>query len=242
MIDLTSVDGALVAASIVAGALVQGAVGFGFALVCAPVIALVEPAALPAVVLLLSIPLNTFVALRERPHIDLDGIHHLLGGLVAGTAGGTAIMAVMPAASLSVAFGAAIVVVSGLSVLRPHPGEIRHPVRIAAGTASGLINTVAATGGPPVALLYQRRPGPQLRSTLAVVFLISIVLSLGGLAIAGRLERQHATTALALLPALALGALASKAAARRLDERWLRPAVLTFAAASGMAAIVRGIL
>jgi hypothetical protein len=241
VLDLWTWQGALIGAGVAVGALVQGSVGFGFALVAAPVMALIAPSALPATALLLGFPLNLFVVWRERAHADLHGFPHIVGGLVAGTAGGAAIMTAMPSASLSVLFGGAIVSVSALSALRPmeHHG---HAVRVAAGTASGLINTVAGTGGPPLALLYQRRPGPQLRSTLALAFLIALVLSVIGVAVAGRLGWEHVRESLALVPALAIGAWSSRYVSRWLDERWLRPAVLAFAAASGAAALMRGLL
>lgn len=241
MFDLGGSQIALLAVAVALGALVQGAVGFGFALVAAPVFTLVAPQAMPGALLVLGLPLNLFVAWRERAHADLDGLVPVVAGLVVGTAAGTAILAAVPAASLSVLFGAAIVGATALSAARP----IRHvggPARIAAGTASGLINVVATTGGPPLALLYSRRPGPQLRATLALAFLIGLVLSLVGALVAGRLDGEHVVVAASLVPALAVGLWSSRLVARALDERWLRPAVLVFAAGSGLAAVARGLL
>jgi hypothetical protein len=239
---LSATELILVAVAVAIGALVQGSVGFGFALVSAPVIALVEPGALPATVLLLSVPLNVAVAWQERAHADLTGFHHLIGGLVVGTGGGTVIMATMSTASLSAVFGGAIIAMAGLSAIRPAREHHGHPVRMAAGVASGLINTVSGTGGPPIALLYHRRPGPQLRSTLAMAFLVALALALTGLVIAGRLRWEHFVVALALVPALATGLVVSRVVARFLDRRWLQPAVLTFAAASGLAALLRAVV
>jgi len=232
----------LVAVAVAVGALVQGSVGFGFALVSAPALALIEPAALPATVLLLSVPLNVAVAWRERAHADLAGFRPLIGGLVIGTGGGTVIMATMPTASVGAVFGVAIIGMAGLSAIRPAKEHHGHPVKVAAGIASGLINTVSGTGGPPIALLYHRRPGPQLRSTLALAFLVALVLALAGLVIADRLRWEHFLVAAALVPALATGLLVSRTIARFLDRRWLGPAVLTFAAASGLAALLRAVV
>jgi hypothetical protein len=54
-------------------ALVQGATGFGFALVVAPVVGFVDPTLLPAVLLLWLLPLNAYLVLRERHSIDAAG-------------------------------------------------------------------------------------------------------------------------------------------------------------------------
>jgi uncharacterized membrane protein YfcA len=52
--------------AVAAGAVVQGSVGFGFALVVVPVLTFVRPDVLPATVLLLTLPLSVTMAVRER--------------------------------------------------------------------------------------------------------------------------------------------------------------------------------
>jgi hypothetical protein len=51
--------------AVLVGAMVQGAVGFGLALVVVRVLALVRPEAPPAVVLLLAMPTAGFMVARE---------------------------------------------------------------------------------------------------------------------------------------------------------------------------------
>lgn len=222
------------------GAAIQGSIGFGYALVAAPALALVLPQALPTTLLILAVPLTAFMALRERRAIDVRGFAWMTAGRLLGTAAGVAVLASVPADSLSVLFGALIVAAAGMSALGPAL-EAGSRTRFAAGVASGAMGTAAAIGGPALALVYRDRPGPELRSTLAVAFLAGLGLSLGALAMAGRVQAWHAVLALKLLPALAAGVAVSRLAARALDRRWLRPAVVAFAAAAGVAAIVRGL-
>jgi uncharacterized membrane protein YfcA len=73
-----------------------------------------------------------------------------------------------------------------------------------------------------------------LRSTLSVSFVVGIVMSLAGLALAGKVQGWHFLLALQLLPGLLLGLWASRWVVKSLDERWLRPAVLMFAAVAGL--------
>ncbi len=110
-----------------------------------------------------------------------------------------------------------------------------------AGIASGALGTATAIGGPPLALLYQHHEGPVLRATLAVAFAFGTVLSLIALAITGAIEPWHVALAAALLPGLLAGLVVSRLVIGRLDQSWLRPAVLTFAAATAVIGIVRGI-
>ena len=65
-------------------------------------------------------------------------------------------------------------------------------------------------------------------------------MSLVGLGLAGKVEWQHVALALELLPGLLVGLWASRWVVKLLDERWLRPAVLTFAAVAGVLIILLG--
>jgi uncharacterized membrane protein YfcA len=101
--ELVAFTFAFVAVSV--GAVVQGAVGYGLALVVVPVLALVQSEALPAVVLLLAMPTAGFMVAREwrfagRAWAGLDSI-----GPSCRCAGGVGLLALIPAAFLSMLFG-----------------------------------------------------------------------------------------------------------------------------------------
>lgn len=231
---------ALAQAAVAAGAVVQGSVGFGFALVAVPALSLLRPEALPVTILFLALPMTSSMALRERRAIDVPGFLWITAGRVVGTAGGVSILVAVPAGSLAVLFGSLVLVAAAFSALLPGV-ELRGRTRLAAGVASGVMGTAGAVGGPPLALVYRDRPGPVLRSTLALSFFLGLLISLAALGIAGRIEGWQAVLALKLVPGLAAGLLASGLTGRFLDQRWVRPAVLTFAAASGAAAVVQGL-
>ena len=95
-------------------------------------------------------------------------------------------------------------------------------------------------GGTPLALVYQDRSGAELRSTLAISFVVGIAMSLVGLGLAGQVEGRHLLLALQLLPCMLVGLWVSRWVVERFDERWLRPAVLAFAAAAGLVIILLG--
>jgi hypothetical protein len=226
--------------AVAVGGIVQGSIGFGFALVSAPVLALVDPQALPATLLLLGAPLNLFVAVRERRSIDLRGVTSILSGRILGSVAGAGVLVAVPTRFLSALFGVMILVAVGLTVLRPafHP---REHLRFLAGIASGVMATAAAVGGPALALVYQNRGGAVLRSTLALFFLFGVSVSLTALALAGKVTAAHVVLSLQLLPALAIGLAASRSVTRLIDGRSLRPAVLAFSSISALFAILKGI-
>ena len=75
------------------GALVQGTVGYGMALVAAPLLALVEPAYLPVPLILLTSAHAVFAAVRDWRHADWTGIGWAMAGRLPGT--GLGVLAVV---------------------------------------------------------------------------------------------------------------------------------------------------
>ncbi|MGE5459874.1 MAG: sulfite exporter TauE/SafE family protein [Solirubrobacterales bacterium] len=238
-LSVAALVGLLVASAV--GGVIQGAIGFGFALVAVPAIALVEPDAIPVTVMCMAVPMTIVMALRERSHIDVGGFATIMTGRVLGIAGGVVLLSVVPESGLSVLVGVMILLGVGLSVggLDIQP---QRWVNVGAGVLSGVMGTTSAIGGPALAVVYQHRPGPELRSTLALSYLAGIVIAVGALAAVGRVEGWHLKLALELVPALLAGLWLSFRLSSTLDRGWLRPAVLGFAAVSGVVIVIRGLV
>jgi uncharacterized membrane protein YfcA len=218
------------------GAVIQGSIGFGYAFVAVPAMALLYTEAVPVTPLLLALPMTVLMSAREWKSIDISGFFLITGARVVGTALGVALLVFIPASFLSVLVGLLIVVAALMSFLSAN-FEVNNKTRLVGGIASGVTSTTAAIGGAPLALIYQDRSGAELRSTLAISFVAGIVISLVGLALAGKVEGWHFILALKLLPGLLVGLWASRWAVKALDEHWLRPAVLTFATVAGLLVI-----
>jgi len=239
-VQLSAPDYVAILLAVVAGATVQGSIGFGVNLVAVPIVALVKPDALPTMLIALALPLTIVMVVREHRHIDRPGLGWTLVGRAPGTAIGVWIVTVVSADALAVLIGATVLLAVVLSVASP-PIPVNRETTLAGGVASGLFGTATAIGGPPLALVYQHEPGPVLRSTLAASFMAGILFSLAGLAIGGQVAGWQLVAALALVPGLALGIWLSGPVARHVDARLLRPLVLAFSAITGAAAFVRGL-
>lgn len=232
----------LAACAVTAGALVQGSVGFGFALVAAPLLALINPALVPgsAVVASAGLGLMSWYRTRGGP-TDWLGIGWAGLGVVPGTLAAGAMLAAMSGDQVAVAVGAMILLAVLVSLtgldFRRTPSAM-----LAAGMVSGFMGTAAAVGGPPVALAYQRESGPVIRSTLCRFFLLASVPAIAVLVPAGRLGWDELAAGLALLPGVVIGFLLSRRLHRFLDRGWARPAVLTVAAVSATAVLARELL
>jgi uncharacterized membrane protein YfcA len=221
------------------GAVIQGSIGFGYALVAVPALVLLLPWSVPVTPLLLALPMTTLMSATEWHSIDIGGFFLITAGRLLGTIAGVALLAFVPNGSLSTLTGLLILVAALASFLKPS-FEVRNGIRLAGGVASGVVGTVAALGGTPLALVYQERSGAELRSTLSISFVVGIAMSLAGLGLAGKVEWRHFALALALLPGLLVGLWASRWVVKRLNERWLRPAVLIFAGVAGVVIVLLG--
>lgn len=224
----------LVSVAVFAGAFVQGATGVGFALIAAPVIGIVRPDLLPVCVLLLMLPLNAYIAWRERAAIDRRGAAWITAGRLVGTAGGLWVLAALSASQLGMFVGASTIAAALATLAMPvfSPGR---GAFVAAGVVTGITETATGIGGPPLALVYQHQKAALMRSTIALCFLVGELVSLAALMAAGRIDGAQLQAASQLLPALVLGAVLSRMAHRHLDGRLLRGFVQAFALVSGAA-------
>ena len=230
---------AVLAVAVAAGAVIQGSIGFGYALVAVPAMVLLLPWAVPVTPLFLALPMTLLMSAREWRSIDLGGFALITAGRLFGTVAGVVLLVLTPKGYPSVLTGLLILTAALGSFLKP-TFEVNKRTRLAGGVASGVVGTVAALGGTPLALVYQDRSGAELRSTLAISFVVGIAMSLVGLGLAGQVEGRQVILALHLLPCMLVGLWVSRWVVERLDERWLRPAVLTFAAAAGLVIILLG--
>lgn len=238
---LSAMQMAAALAAVTLGATVQGSIGFGMNLVAVPVVAILDPTALPATLVLAGLPLSVMMVRREIHAIDRRGVAWILAGRVPGTVLGAWIVTAASPDVLSALLGATVLSAVAMSA-RKRPVPITPSTSTAAGFASGTMGTAAAIGGPPLALLYQHQDGETIRSTLAASFLLGTGLSIVTLTAAGELTMRHVRLALVLTPAIVVGVAISTRLATVLDARWIRPAVLAFAAVAGAAAILNGVL
>jgi uncharacterized membrane protein YfcA len=232
----------VVAASAVSvGALVQGSVGFGVNLLAAPFVAIVEPAALPATLVLVALPLALAVLRREHHGVAWSALPWMVLGAVPGTLLGLVIVGHVSATELAIVVGGVTILGVALSIASG-PIEVTPTAAFTAGFVSNLFGTASSVGGPPVALLFQHHPGPVARSTLGGFFAATAVLSLVGYVVTGHITVAQLVFALELSPFMVGGLLLSRRLHGLVDAGWLRPVVLALSAIAGLIAIGRAVV
>jgi uncharacterized protein len=216
------------------GALVQGTVGFGLALVAAPFLAIIDPRLVPVPMLLLATAHAMLMLRREYGHADWAGVGWALLGRLPGIALGVLAVALLPPRWFAVAVAGTVLTCVALSVVRWRPRPTV-PALLVAGVVSGAGGTASAIGGPPVELLYQDAHGPQVRATLGAYFAAGSLLSLAGLLVGGQFSGDALRAAALMVPFMIAGFALSGPARRLLDRGWTRPAVLALAAGGALA-------
>lgn len=240
-LHLSLADFALCGAAALTGAIVQGTIGFGYAMVVVPALLLLAPTTIPTTPLVVALPMVVALAVADRRHLDRAGFARLTAGRIPGTALGAWILTMVSARVVGGAAGALLLLAVAASVVRG-VSRTSHRLEVIAGFFSGIAGTVGAVGGPYLGLAYADRPGPVLRATVSAAFAVGVVLSLAAVALAGALEAPAARLGLALVPATFVGLALGRRLAGRLDGRWLRPAVNGFAGAAGVFALVRALV
>jgi uncharacterized membrane protein YfcA len=231
----------LAACAVVFAACVQGSIGFAYALLAAPLLALISPALVPGPILLSSLALSALTAWRERASIDRRGVALALAGRVPGAVLAGLAIGWLPAQSYELLFGG-IVLLAVLLSLASKGVRATAPALLGAGFASGLMGTLTAVGGPPIALVYQHASGPVLRATLNAYFALGCIVSLGVLALAGRFGQPELTAGIALLPPVALGFLLSTFSRDWIDRGRARAAVLALAGLCSLLVMLKSAL
>jgi uncharacterized membrane protein YfcA len=214
----------LAAAGVVAGAALQSATGFGFALVAAPLlfVAVGPQEAIGALIVVGTFTSVLTIATEgRRPEPVRGEVILLLGWALPGALVGVAVLRALSAQALQVLLTAGIVLTLVLrrtrrdAAARPTP-RWAGPL---AGFSSGALTTSTSTSGPPLVTYLLGRghaPGP-LRDTLTVCFLGLNPIGALALIVTGTTGAVPGLGLLAiLLPATALGQLAGRPVFARL--------------------------
>ncbi|MEU6291252.1 sulfite exporter TauE/SafE family protein [Streptomyces sp. NPDC046988] len=235
---LTGPEFVLLSVTVGLGALLQVSVGFGLGMIAAPVFSLVDPELAPTAVLLLATGVTAAVLVRERGRADLRGCGWALAGRLPGVLAGALLVVALPTRHLALLVAVVVLAGAAVSVAGYVPRQRRSSV-VLAGMASGLMGTATSIGGPPMAMVWQRLGGPELRATMSAFFLAGSLMSLAALTAAGAVG-AHALRGTALLtPAAVAGVLLAGPLTRRLNVRRTRAAATALAVAGAVVLVLQ---
>jgi uncharacterized membrane protein YfcA len=224
-----------------AAASMQSSLGFGYTILGAPFLVLIEPRFIPGPALTIAGLLLVFVLLRDRSRARWGETAILTVGRAAGTVVGGVLLARFSVHGIAIFFAVSLVlaVIASIAGLRIRPTP---PTMVGTGIVSGVMSTVAGLGGAPAALLFQHEEGGRLRAGMSAFLLPGTAMSLIAIAAAGRLGALELTLAAAMAPGAVVGYLLSSRITPIVDGRSLRTGVLAVTGLAGLTVLIRSLV
>jgi uncharacterized protein len=239
--------------AVLAGAALQSATGFGFALVSAPLLfAATEPAQAVVLLILLGLLVNLMTLGTEgrRPQPLVRESLTMLAWAVPGVFAGLVALRALDSTALQVGVTLGVFATLAVRALgrRRRDAAAGAPAWWAApatGFASGALTTSTNTAGPPVVLYMLARGATpvQTRDTLTTTFVGYSLLGLAALALS-RTEGAvpHADALAALVPAVVVGHLAGRPVFARIAEERYEPVLTAVLVATALAGLATALL
>ena len=217
---------------------VQGSTGFGFNLLAAPLLALIDPVFVPGPMLLVAMLTSLGAAIRERSLVDLRGLGFALSGRILFSVPAVLLLGVLTVGQFEIVFATLLLCAVWLSLagwrIEPTSRNL-----FLAGSLSGFMGTLTSIGAPPMALVYQNATGPVMRATLSLFFVAGAAISLLTLWVFGHLGVSDVALAAVMLPFALTGLLLSTWGRRLFDAGRVKPVVLGTTAFTGIVMLAR---
>ncbi|SDG84039.1 hypothetical protein SAMN04488136_103194 [Vibrio xiamenensis] len=223
------------------GSFVQTAIGFGLAVVAAPLLFMISPDYVPAPITITALFISLLSALKHRSSVELGGLKMALIGRIPGSLAGGVLLVMVSTQLLSLWLGLLVLFAVAVSLLpfRVEPTPRRMAI---AGFFSGFFGTSSAIGGPPMALLLQHQEANQLRGNLSAFFVFSSIISLLIQWPAGHLTLHHLWLTIPLIPAAWLGYKLAVLTTQSLPKQKIRYGALGLCLISGITAVYNGVI
>ncbi|MGZ4149658.1 MAG: TSUP family transporter [Actinomycetota bacterium] len=228
-----------VALAVLLGAIVQSTVGFGFALVVVPILAVIaDPKVAVVTMTAVGLPLSIVNAVRWRAHVLVPEAARVTVASLVGMPVGALLLTRANDAVLTALVGVVVLVLT-VALWRRFALPAGRRSEYAAGVVAGALATSVGTSGPPVVIAFQAAglPPEPFRATLAAAFVVQGVIALAAFWAVGLVDAEVGRGVLVGIPAMALGVLAGERLFRRLNGGGFRGAVLALLALSGLLAL-----
>jgi len=240
-VDVLSLSMVLYAMVIFCGAFIQGSLGFGLAIVSAPVLYWLNPVLVPGPVIMMALSVAAINLFRYRRTISLKGLGSAIAGRIPGSLLGGYLLTVVSGDALTLFLGSMVLLAVLVSLSRIRISAT--PATLCtAGFLSGVMGTATAIGGPPMALVMQHESAENMRANLSGYFVISSIVSLVILFANGYFSREQLELSLMMVPAAILGAVTAGYVSHRFSQRLLRLGVLGLCTVCGLVAILSVIM
>jgi uncharacterized protein len=229
----------VIAATLTVAAGIQVTMGFGFALIAIPIVAVAEdPKVAVVLITAVGVPMTLWNTYRWRRNLRVREMLTVAAASLVGMPLGAFVLTRAPDRALTFTIGIVVLILTawlwrGLSLPRGPETEV------SAGVVSGALATSTGTNGPPLVIAFQatgmeRDP---FRATLAGCFLVQGVVAFCIFWANDLVTHQVGRAFVVGMPAVVIGTIAGERLSARMHGRAFRAAVLALLALSGALAV-----
>jgi len=238
-----------VAVIVLISALLQAALGFGFALIAVPLLMIVLPPQTAVICVFLLASVASVLTLRAaKSDVNVGEAKRLSIGAVLAMPLGVLLLISAPSIALRLLLGI-VTIAAALWMLfgheEPKDDHVPSPaLGYVAGAISGVLNTALSTNGPPL-VVYLRHRGlstQAFRSTISVVFTVSNLVGLVFLALGGAIHKEALVLALLAAPFNLIGWMLGNAWSKHLAPHHFDRVVDVALLVSGIVVLVRALI
>ncbi len=233
-LDITLANLLIASIIIFFGALTQGLIGFGLAVVASPLLYLVDPKLVPGPVIIVGFSISLLTLLRDRRQLEFNGLQYALLGRVPGGFIGSSLLLFAPQPILGLAI-ALIVALAVILNLRKYVVDVTARNLFIAGIFSGIFGNIAAIGGPPLALLLaNQKEAGQFRAALSAFFIFSSMIAMLILIVMGLFGVKDLLLGLIMLPSVLLSHRLAGLLVYKVDKQKTRAMTLVLCSVSAL--------
>ncbi len=241
---MTGAETAVLVGSVLVASTTQVTVGFGFALLSVPLMALALPTREAVVVsTILGLVTSSFQAWHGRRDTERDVVVRMVASALVGLPLGWLLFTRVDDDVLRALLGVSVILaVLLLATNRVATGSRR--LDVVCGALSGALASSLSTNGPPLVFALQARglSMSAFRPTINTVFTVSGVVALTGFVMSDDVSGDALIHSLMAIPGLLLGSRLGVILRGRVPESGARRLVLALLALAGTAAILTSVL
>jgi len=225
------------ALSLLIGCWVQTALGFGMAVIAAPIIVLFKPEWVPVVLTMTALILSLLNTWDQRKHLETQHFSASFLSRIPGTFLGAWLLMQLDTVWLQFSVAACVLLAVAISYLgKQFPYT---PKRLAfASFISGITGTTTSIGGPPMALVMQHGKPQAIRANLSLYFSYSCIVSLIAYGYMGLLTGSILIACISFIPICLIGFVGGIKARAYVDGGRFRPLLLILCGISGSIALL----
>lgn len=247
MVEFGAVTVALIAAIVFVAYIVRGMSGFGTSLVAIPMLVFILPmhTAVPMMTLI-GLTVTIILGIRDREHVRWEEMRFLLPPTLIGVLAGIYLFTALDPRFMQRLLGGFIaayaVYLVGSQFVRAELRQCSRRWGWPAAFGSAFVDSMFGGGGGPLLVIYMHRRGYDpvtFRATLAVLWLVELVVRVVGYAIGGHYSPGVLIVAALLLPVMWLGNKTGEAISRRMSQRTFARLIAVVLFASGVSLLLK---